>query len=143
MKKKLFNTFQYICISYTIILMITTLTNLGISGLEHSTHSLFLLEIFLLLVVYWGIEFLTEQMKIFQNLASTSYIITHVVIEYIISFLFAALFNWCNFDLKNILHFTVTFILIEIIVRNIFYHKIKLAEEEINQLIADKNISQH
>lgn len=141
MKKKLINTFQYICISYTIILIITTLTNICISGLEHCIYSTFLLEIFLLLTVFWGIEFLTEQLCFFQKLSPTMYVMIHIFIEYIVSFLFAIVFNWCNFDLKNILRFTITFMLIEIIARNFFYHKIKVAEEEINHLIDGKNIS--
>lgn len=143
MKKKLINTFKCICISYTIILIITTLTNICISGLEHCIYSTFLLEIFLLLIVYWGIDFLTEQIYFFQKLSPPISVIIQVFIEYVVSFLFAVVFNWCNFDLKNILRFTITFMLIEIIVRNIFYHKMKNTEEEINSLIASHNSSQH
>lgn len=143
MKKKLNNIFQYICISYTTILIVTTLTNICINGLDHSTHSTFLLEIFFLLVVYWGIELLTDQINIFQKISPIIYVSAHIFVEYIVFLLFAALFNWYSLCLKNLFRFTLTFILIEIIVRSIFYHKIKIAEEEINRLITDQNISQH
>lgn len=141
MKKRLINTFQYISISYTMILTVTALTNIAAHGPGSGVRSVFLLQVFLLLSAYWGIEALTDELDFFQKIKPAVYVAAHICIEYALYLIFSIFFNWYGITLKNLLLYSFLFILIEMLARNAFYRKNKAAEEEINRLIARKSDS--
>lgn len=139
MKKKFTEIFQYISISYTIIIIISSTLSLSQYGIQTAINAKFLLEVFLLLCVCWIVETPLNKITILQNMNEKTQILLYMVFEYFIYFGFVKIFGWFAVSMKNIIFYTAIFIILEFLIRSVYYHKWKAEEDVLNQLIRKNN----
>lgn len=135
MKRKIYSCFSYISISYTIILLCCSVTQLLLYGKETGMSSLFPLQVFLFPCICWLFFELTERISLFEQLPDAADLALRILIDYLLYLLFARLWNWFSFTVPNLILFTLVFFGIEAAVRRAFYLKMKQDENDINRLL--------
>lgn len=139
MRERLMNVFQYISITYTISIVIISILNMCMYGMDISMCASYLVQVFFLLVFCWGIEVIMDKIEFIQKLSDKQGILLNILLEYGIVQLFAYLGNWYRFNTKNIIVYSIVFLAIEYLARRAFFLKWKAEESALNDLIQKQN----
>lgn len=128
MKNLFFIRIPSTCICFTLIILVTLLNNL-LYGADVSLFPLTLLGwIIICQTIDWLFSFIN-----FKNYLQ--YCVTESIVLYISSLIIAYLFRWISFTIRNLISFTIIFLIVDILIFWYFKHRQKLLAEEINAML--------
>lgn len=128
MKNLFFIRIPSTCICFTLIILATLLNNLFYGA----DIPLFPLILFGWLIICQTIDWLLSFVN-FKNYLQ--YCLTESIIFYIGSLSIAYLFNWISFTSRNLISFTLIFLIVDIFIFWYFKYRQKLLAEEINAML--------
>lgn len=128
MKNLFFIRIPSTCICFTLIILVTLLNNL-LYGADVPLFPLTLLGwIIICQIIDWLFSFMN-----FKNYLQ--YCVTESIVLYISSLAIAYLFKWISFTLRNLISFTIIFLIVDILIFWYFKHRQKLLAKEINAML--------
>lgn len=128
MKNLFFIRIPSTCICFTLIILVTLLNNL----LYDADVPLFPLTLLGWIIICQIIDWLFSFIN-FKNYLQ--YCVTESIVLYISSLAIAYLFKWISFTLRNLISFTIIFLIVDILIFWYFKHHQKLLAEEINAML--------
>ena len=138
MKTRGIEIFQYVSIAFTVIVLCSGLIAIAQYGTDAMMGDMYLIQMFLLLVLCWGIQLVMEKITCLERLGYKGWTVLSIVLEFAAYQIMAIFCNWYTVKAENIIFYGVIFFVLEAFIRRIYYKKWKAEEESLNELIQEK-----